>query len=39
MPKVSPYSEQFKADAVALWRSSDRSLERRPKELGVSRGS
>ncbi|HYU18450.1 MAG TPA: transposase [Chloroflexota bacterium] len=39
MPKVPPYSEQFKRDAVALWRSSGRSLEQLAKELGVSRGS
>jgi transposase len=39
MPKVPPYSEQFKRDAVELLRSSGRSLEQLSKELGVSRGS
>ena len=39
MPKVPPYSEQFKRDAVALYRSSGRSIEQLAKELGVARGS
>jgi transposase len=39
MPKTPPYSEQFKCDAVALYRSSGRSFQRLADELGVSRGS
>ena len=39
MPKTPPYSEQFKRDAVELYRSSGRSLQRLANELGVSRGS
>jgi transposase len=39
MPKVPPYSEQFKRDAVALYRSSGRSIEQLAKELGIARGS
>lgn len=39
MPKTPPYSEQFKRDAVELYRSSGRSLQRLADELGISRGS
>jgi transposase len=36
MPKVSPYSEEFKREAVLLLRSSGRPIPRLAKELGVS---
>ena len=39
MPKTPPYSEQFRRDAVELYRSSGRSLQRLAVELGISRGS
>ena len=39
MSKTPPYSEQFKRDAVELYRTSGRSLQRLADELGISRGS
>jgi len=39
MPKTPPYSEEFKREAVRLYRGSDRSLAQLAEELGVSRGS
>lgn len=39
MPKIPPYSKEFKRDAVALMRSSGRSVPVLAKELGVSEGS
>jgi transposase len=39
MPKTPPYSKEFKREAVALLRSSDRTVPQLAKELGVSEGS
>ncbi len=39
MPKIPPYSEEFKRDAVGLVRTSGRSVPQLAKELGVSQGS
>jgi len=39
MPKIQPYSEEFKREAVRLLRSSGRPVPRLAKELGVSEGS
>jgi len=39
MPKIPPYSEEFKRDAVGLVRSSGRSVPQLAVELGVSQGS
>ncbi len=36
MPKIPPYSPQFRREAVQLLRSSDRSIPQLAKELGVS---
>ena len=36
MPKVPPYPPQFRRDAVALVRSSDKSIPVLAEELGVS---
>jgi len=36
MPKVPPYPEQFRRDAVALVRSSEKSIPQLAGELGVS---
>jgi transposase len=36
MPSTPPYPEQFKRDAVALVRSSEKSIPRIADELGVS---
>lgn len=36
MPKISPYSEEFKREAVQLLRSSGRSVPQLAAELGVS---
>jgi transposase len=36
MPSVSPYSEEFRREAVRLLRSSDRSIPQLAGELGVS---
>lgn len=36
MPKVAPYSMEFKREAVQLLRSSGRSIPQLAKELGVS---
>jgi len=36
MPKVPPYPEQFRRDAVALVRSSEKSIPQLAEELGVS---
>ncbi|MCW3009889.1 MAG: transposase [Solirubrobacterales bacterium] len=39
MPKVPPYSDEFKREAVKLLRSGDRGVPQLAKELGVSEGS
>jgi transposase len=39
MPKIPPYSKEFRQEAVRLLRSSDRSVPQLAKELGVSQGS
>jgi len=39
MPKIPPYSKEFKREAVGLMRSSGRSVPQLAKELGVSEGS
>ncbi len=39
MPKIPPYSKEFKRDAVALMRSGGRPVPQLAKELGVSEGS
>ncbi len=39
MAKIPPYSREFKREAVALMRSSGRSVPQLAKELGVSPGS
>lgn len=39
MPKIPPYSAEFKARAVELMRSSGRSVPQLAKELGVAEGS
>ena len=39
MPKVPPYSDEFKREAVKLLRSGERSVPQLAKELGVSEGS
>jgi transposase len=36
MPKVPPYSEEFKRESVQLLRSSGRSIPQLARELGVS---
>jgi len=36
MPKISPYSKEFKLEAVQLLRSSGRPVPQLAKELGVS---
>jgi transposase len=36
MPKTPPYPEQFRRDAVALVRSSEKSIPQLAVELGVS---
>ncbi len=36
MPKIPPYSPQFRREAVQLLRSSDRSIPQLAAELGVS---
>ncbi len=36
MPKIPPYPEQFRRDAVALVRSSEKSIPELAVELGVS---
>ena len=36
MPKTPPYPEQFRRDAVALVRSSEKSIPQLADELGVS---
>ena len=36
MPKMPPYSLEFRREAVRLLRSSDRSVPRLARELGVS---
>ena len=36
MPKIPPYSLEFRLEAVRLLRSSDRSVPRLARELGVS---
>ena len=39
MPKIPPYSKEFKREAVALLRASGRPVPQLAKELGVSQGS
>ena len=39
MPKVPPYSDEFKREAVKLLRTGDRAVPQLAKELGVSEGS
>lgn len=39
MPKIPPYSTEFKREAVTLLRSGDRTVPQLAKELGVSEGS
>jgi transposase len=39
MPKTSPYSQQFRREAVGLLRSSGRSVPQLARELGVSQQS
>ena len=39
MPKIPPYSEEFKREAVQLLRTSGRPVPQLAKELGVSQGS
>ena len=36
MPKIPPYSEEFRREAVRLLRSSGRSVPQLARELGVS---
>ena len=36
MPKITPYSLEFRLEAVRLLRSSDRSVPQLARELGVS---
>lgn len=36
MPKIPPYSLEFRLEAVRLLRSSDRTIPQLAKELGVS---
>ncbi len=36
MPKISPYSEEFRLEAVRLLRSSGRSVPQLARELGCS---
>jgi transposase len=36
MPKIPPYSKEFRREAVQLLRTSDRSVPELAKELGVS---
>jgi transposase len=39
MPKIAPYSMEFRLEAVRLLRSSGRSVPQLAKELGVSQAS
>ncbi len=39
MPKIPPYSLEFRQEAVRLLRTSDRTVPQLAKELGVSEGS
>ena len=39
MPKIPPYSKEFKREAVRLLRTSGRTVPQLAKELGVSQGS
>jgi len=39
MPKIPPYSMEFKREAVKLLRRGDRAVPQLAKELGVSQGS
>ncbi len=39
MPKIPPYTKEFKREAVRLLRSSGRPVPQLAKELGVSQGS
>jgi len=39
MPKIPPYTLEFKREAVKLLRSGDRSVPQLARDLGVSQGS
>ena len=39
MPKIPPYTDEFRREAVRLLRNGDRSVPQLAKELGVSQGS
>jgi len=39
MPKIPPYTDEFKREAVKLLRNGDRTVPQLAKELGVSQGS
>lgn len=39
MPKIPPYSLEFRQEAVRLLRSGDRTVPQLAKDLGVSEGS
>jgi transposase len=39
MPKIPPYTDEFKREAVKLLRCGDRTVPQLAKELGVSQGS
>ncbi len=36
MPKIAPYTDEFKREAVKLLRNGDRTIPQLAKELGVS---
>jgi len=36
MPKIAPYTDEFKREAVKLLRTSERTIPQLAKELGVS---
>ncbi len=39
MPKIAPYTDEFKREAVKLLRAGDRTVPVLARELGVSQGS
>jgi len=39
MPKIAPYTDEFKREAVKLLRTGDRTIPVLARELGVSQGS
>jgi len=39
MPKIAPYTDEFKREAVKLLRTGDRTVPVLARELGVSQGS